>query len=144
MSVPEGVANDSNIQDTSDEEVGRLIESTGDPLPIAAGEWKGQQTDDMVENELSATGRPRRNVGNYRQGPAKIDACRLTRSSTIFLFWFSMILSDPCQCPQIVPRFKPTTILSNKLTSLSLQSVTFYRIYGSTTQLVCTIFLQTL
>ena len=72
MSVPEGVANDSNIQDASDEEVGRLIESTGDPPPIAAGEWEGRQTDDMVENELSATGQPRRNVGNYRQGPAKI------------------------------------------------------------------------
>ncbi len=55
MSVPEGVANDSNIQDASDKEVGQLIESTGNPLPIAAGEWKGQQTNDMVESELSTT-----------------------------------------------------------------------------------------
>ncbi len=56
VSVPEGVDNDSNIQDALDKKVGRLIESTGDPPSIAAGEWKGQQTNDMVKNELSATG----------------------------------------------------------------------------------------
>ncbi len=86
VSVPEGVANDSNIQDASDEEVGRLIESTGNPPPIAAGEWEGGQTNDMVENELSATGRPRRNVGNYRQGPAKIRRLPINREQYDFSF----------------------------------------------------------
>ena len=57
VSVPEGVANNGNILEALDEEVERLIESTGNPLSIL---------------ELSETGRPRRNVGNYRQGPAKI------------------------------------------------------------------------
>ncbi len=46
--------------------LGGLLKVPATPPPIAAGEWEGQQTDDMVENELSATGRPLRNVGNYR------------------------------------------------------------------------------
>jgi hypothetical protein len=43
----------------------------------------------MVKNELSATGRPRRNVGNYRQGPAKIR--RLPINGEQYDFSFSVL-----------------------------------------------------
>jgi hypothetical protein len=73
VSVPEGATtHDNNIPDASDKEVEKLRASTTDPLPIAPGEWQGQEINGMVDNELSDTGRLHRNVGNYKQGPAKI------------------------------------------------------------------------
>ncbi len=63
MIVPGGVALDHSnkeivdIQEELDTEVEKLKESTADPLPIAAEEWQG---------------RPRRNVGTYKDGPAII------------------------------------------------------------------------
>ncbi len=63
MIVPGGVALDHSneeiidIQDALDTEVEKLKESTADPRPIAAEEWQG---------------RPWRNVGTYKDGPAII------------------------------------------------------------------------
>jgi hypothetical protein len=63
MIVPGGAALDHlneeiiDIQDALDTEVEKLKESTADPLPIAAEEWQG---------------RPWRNVGIYKDGPAII------------------------------------------------------------------------
>ncbi len=73
VSVPEGAnTHDSNIPDASDKKVEKLKMSIADPLPIAPGEWQGREINGMVDNELSDTGQPHRNVGNYKQGPAKI------------------------------------------------------------------------
>ncbi len=101
MSVPEGAAHDSspltvpvpeeavhdcNIPDTLDEIVEQLKASTADPLPIAAGEWQGQEINNMVKNELSDTGQPRQNVGNYKQGPTKIQHLPIDREQYNFSF----------------------------------------------------------
>ncbi len=73
MSVPEGATtHDSNIPDALDKEVEKLKASIADPLPIAPGEWQGQEINGTVDNKLSDTGRPHWNVENYKQGPAKI------------------------------------------------------------------------
>ena len=55
-------------------------------------EWQGQEINGMVDNELSDTGRPHRNVGNYKQGPAKIqllpiDGEQYDFSFSIFSDW---------------------------------------------------------
>jgi hypothetical protein len=95
--VPEGAAHDCNIPDALDEIVEQLKVSTTDPLPIAAGEWQGQEINNMVKNELTDTGRPRQNVGNYKQGPAKIrrlpiDGEQYDFSFSIFSDWEQPIL----------------------------------------------------
>jgi hypothetical protein len=100
VSVPEGATtHDSNIPDASDKEVEKLKASTANPLPIAPGEWQGQEINGTVDNELSDTGQPHRNVGNYKQGPAKIQ--RLPIDGEQYDFSFS-IFSDWKQ-PMSVP-----------------------------------------
>jgi hypothetical protein len=56
VSVPERAAHDCNIPDATNEIVEQLKASTANPLPIAAGEWQGQEVSNMVKNELSDTG----------------------------------------------------------------------------------------
>ncbi len=65
--VPEGVPSkteahmDSAPEGASHESLVQLDHSSATVIPI-----------NSVDNGLSASGRPQRNVGNYKQGPAKI------------------------------------------------------------------------
>ncbi len=111
MSVPEIATHDCNIPDALDEIIEQLKASTANPPPITVGEWKGQEINNMVKNELSDTGRPCQNVGNYKQGPAKIwrlpiDGEQYNFSFSIFSDWDQPV-SVSANCSNFQANYHP-------------------------------------
>ncbi len=85
--------------------------STANPLPIAPGKWQGQEINGTVDNELSDTGQPHQNVGNYKQRLAKIQRLRIDGeqydfSFSIFSDW-EQPMSVSANCSNVQANYHP-------------------------------------